>query len=370
MWLQLSFPGCVATLALALVSRGAHAEGGATAFVSVYADDDDLTVVSPQVFATQTVVEDLEAHAGYDADIITAATVDVRTAASPRGYEETRHGFETGLRWQPRAETSVGARWVGSWEPDYQSHGIGVTTTHEWLARHLTTSLSLLARFNDTGRSDEPKERWRSLVTSVAGASLGLVLDRRTLATFDYELQVGHGFMGSLYRFAQLRWPSGITLLIPEAHPAQRLRHAFRLGARRALGDVWFLAGGYRFYVDSWSVSSHTGDAELQVALADDQLILGAGLRGQFQTAASFYEAAYEETTGNVPVVRTADKLLAESWSVLAGVRAEMSWPSVGALDALRTGLTAELYEQHFVDFPRLDSRRALFVSLAIMAEY
>ena len=374
MRVQLSPPlrAALILFSLALLSQDARADGRAAGFVSVYMDDDELTVVSPQASATQDIVADVSADVAYDADIISAATVDVRTAASPRGYEEVRHGLQAGLLWQPRATTNLGMRWIGSWEPDFVSHGIGASTSRAWLDDHLTTSVSVLARFNRAGRATEARNRWLSRFTSVAGASLGLVLDRWTVATLAYELQMSNGFMGSPYRFVRVAWPSGTQVLVPEAHPTERVRHGARLGARRALSYRWFLAGGYRIYGDSWGVSSHTGDVELQAAFTRDRLIVAAGFRAYYQTAASFYESGPQRSAseGTVPTVRTADKLLSKSWSLLPGVRLEMNLRSLGSLTALRAALKAELYEQRFVDFTPLDRRRAAIVSLGISAAY
>ena len=70
---------------LLLVAGAAEALAGgrASSWVSVYADDDRLTVVSPQIAVRAELREGLDVDVGYDMDVITAASVDVVTAASP-----------------------------------------------------------------------------------------------------------------------------------------------------------------------------------------------------------------------------------------------------------------------------------------------
>ena len=97
-------------LALALVAilvAPARAQDHATAAIFVHADDDQLTVVHPSASARAT-VDRTAITARYDADVITSATIDVRTSASVRPFEETRHGL--GLEGETSLSRAVAAR--------------------------------------------------------------------------------------------------------------------------------------------------------------------------------------------------------------------------------------------------------------------
>jgi Protein of unknown function (DUF3570) len=368
--------GCSVFLLAALLAIGlavtspARADGESAALISVYTDSDDLTVVSPQARVEQAVTEELSATVAYDADIITAATVDVRTAASPRGYDEVRHGLLASASWTPAVETTLSLRYLPSFEPDYRSHGVGSDVSHEWWDRRLSTRLSFVMRHNRVGRSGEPSERWRSLATGIAGLEQGIVVDRYTLATVAYELQLSRGFMASPYRFASVRWPDGTIVRVPEQNPEHRTRHAARAGLRRRLASRVFAAGGYRFYADDWGVRSHTTDAELQVELVHHTLIGALAARGYHQTAASFYQPRYRAPFGRLPQRRTGDKLLAESWSLLGELRLEASLELNGFVDVLRGMFGLAVYAQHFIDFAALNARRAFIASFGVTAEY
>lgn len=368
--MRLQLTSCLVGL-LGLVLPGEAAAGGRTGgLVSVYVDDDDLTVISPQLATDVDVVEQLSVGIAYDVDIISAATVDVRTAASPRGYEEIRHGLAVGSTYKPRAETSLGVRYLPSWEADFESHAVGSDLVHEWWARRLTTSVSVMGRFNLVGRAGEHKSTWRYMGNGILGLNQGMVLDRFTVATLTYELSMSRGYLSNPYRFVPVHWNGGGGVSVPERAPGDRNRHAGRVGARRALTHDLYLEGGYRLYGDDWGVVSHTGDVEVQYAFWKDLLIVGLGIRGYRQSAASFYEPRYQATRGAVPSLRTADKLLAESWSVLGDARVEVNFTSVGAFDAVRGAVKLGVYDQHFVNFEPLDGRRAFTMSLGLAGEY
>jgi len=352
------------------VAAPAVAAGRTGTLVSVFVDDDGLTVVSPQLSVEQEVAPQFTTALAYDVDIISAATVDVRTAASPRGYDEVRHGLNIGTTWQPEAESSLGLRYLPSWEADFESHGVGTDVSHEWWDRRLTTQVTVLGRFNQVGRSGEPKNTWRYLGTGILGLQQGMVLDRFTVATVAYELSMSRGYLSNPYRFVTVNWASGRAVSVPEQTPSERNRHAGRVGVQRALTHDIFIDAGYRLYGDDWGVVSHTGDAEVQYALADDLLIFGLAIRGYYQSAAAFYEPRYRASTGTVPMLRTGDKQLTESWSVLGDARLEVNVTSVGSFDVLRGGLKVGVYDQHFLEFEPLDSRRALIVSLGVSGEH
>lgn len=358
------------TLALALLAANAGADSRATAFVSVYSDDDELTVVSPELALRQELSDRLQLQASYEADIISAASVDVMTAASPHGYQEVRHGLAAGATWRPEREISFGLSYLPSWETDYDSHAIALRTVYEWLERRLEERLDLRASFDRVGRAGEPESEWRDLFIVSVAPSLSWVLDRWTVASLSYELQAQDGFQSSSYRFVPIRWSGTTTVSVPERHPEWRVRHALALGVRHALSRSWFVSGGYRLYRDSWGLGSHTAEAGLQHSTRGERVLVGLDARGYYQGAASFYEQRYSALPGTFPVYRSRDKMLSDGWSVLAGLRGEVGLGPVGFADDVRVVAKSEVYEQHFLSFEPLDARRAFIFQLGASAEY
>lgn len=356
--------------AVLLLGSSALADSRSSAFVSVYSDDDDLSVVSPALTVRQELDEGVDAEVGWEADIISAASVDVVTAASPHAYEETRHGLTAAALWKPEREVTFALRYLPSWETDYSSHGLALRTAYEWLDRRLEQRLDVRASFDRVGRAGEPESRWRDLSVVSLAPSLGWVFDRWTVGNLGYELIAQDGFQSSSYRFVPVRWSLITSVSVPERHPERRVRHAIAASVRHALSRDWFVAGGYRFYRDSWQVQSHTLDATLQHAIDTDRVLLGLDLRGYFQGEASFYRERYDAPPGTFPRYRSRDKMLSESWSALAGLRSEVGLGQVGFADDLRVVVKSDVYEQHFLTFEPLARRRAFIFQLGASAEY
>jgi hypothetical protein len=358
------------TLAFVLFATAANADSRATAFVSAYSDDDGLTVISPELSLRQEVSGWVDVEASYEADIISAASVDIVTAASPRGYEEVRHGFAAGVLWKPEREITFGLKYLPSFEPDYASHGLVLRTGYEWLNRRLEQRLDLRAAVDQVGRAGEPRDTWRDLHIVALSPAVSYVLDRHTVGNLTYELQAQDGFQASPYRFVPIDWTGAATVAVPEQHPEWRVRHALAVGVRHALALRWYASLGYRFYRDSWEVQSHTGELGLQHATAQEKVIVGLDLRGYTQGAASFYEERYAAPAGTFPVYRSRDKLLSRSWSVLAALRGEVGLGATGFAEDIRVAARAGVYQQHFLEFEPLDRRRAFTFQLGATAEY
>jgi uncharacterized protein DUF3570 len=340
----------------------------AVARVGVYADDDDLTVWSPQVNADVAVAGGASLDAGWTADVISAATVDVRTAASPRGaYHETRHELHLGPRYRLRPGTDLRAGYTFSVEPDYTSHQVSAGLSHETLRRRLALALGYRLLRDTVGRVGEPSFA-RDLRGQAADLSADVALDRRTVVGAAYTVQRLDGFQASPYRLVPLRDETGsLRAALGEATPEERWRHAASLRARRALPWRIYATGLYRYYLDSWDVRSHTGEIDVARSLRGDRGTLGVRARGYTQGAADFQQPSYD-TFPLVPRYRTADKKLGRNRSLLAGVRGD--WAPAGPLSPSRFEASLDLYDQWFLDFPPLRRRVAALLSLGWSAEW
>lgn len=368
--MQLRLQALAALLGMTLLPAHAVADGRAAAWLEVYDDDDNLNVISSQLSARGDAIKDVEVSASYEVDVISAATADVVTAASPRGYEENRHGLSFAATWELEAGTTLQARYLPSWEIDYRSQGFVIGFSREWLDRRLTTALTTRLTLDQVGRSGSGDTAFKDVRTIAAGLKVGWIASAHTLIHATYEPQQHKGFQASPYRFVDIEWQDGTTASVPEAVPDRRFRHAFAMGARHALSDEWFLSGSYRLYLDSWGIVSHTGEAELQRAIDWDEIVIGLGLRGYQQGAADFQQNDYTTMTGFIPAHRSADKMLARSWSVLGGIRAELALGDLLFLESLRLTLKFELYNQRFQDFAPLKNRLAQTAALGASSEF
>jgi len=318
----------IALLALLALATGAGPGGGVGGDGHYYPASDGLEVWHPQARATVDANEELAGSATYDADVISAATVDVRTAASPRGFRETRHGVGADLAFAPTPTLRFGVDASGSFAPDFASGTVSARLALEDEARIHALSLSAAGSYAGVGRVGDQS------LTGESG-TLGLSVAWTTIVSEALVLDVAAagelawGYLESPYRFVTLYEPglATSTVALPEAMPDQRLRASLRARVRVAPTDEIFLRGSYRLHADDWGVLGHTAELGASVAPIPELLVSVDG-RYVGQRAASFYRGRYE-TLPLVPVNRTRDRELAGATTLALAARIDLRLPIV-----------------------------------------
>lgn len=339
----------------------ALAADSVVARMSVYSDDDELTVISPLTTARLDVTDSMDVEAGYTADVITAATVDIRTAASPRGYEETRHEGHLGVSWEPWAQTTVHGLYALSGERDYLSHSASLGLSRELFSRRFTVAGVYRVQADTVGRAQEPSFA-KSLLGQGGEISASLVLDRRTVVGATYAIQHLDGFQSSPYRFVPIYQGDKVQASLLENVPDARFRHAGALQARRAITRNLFALGLYRYYRDNWGVASHTAEGEVARSFAEDRGSVGLRVRGYWQGEADFYAQRYD-TFPLLPTYVTRDKKLGRNATVLAGLRGSYAISLSRLFRETQFDASFDLYDQRFFDFEPLAQRTAAILS-------
>lgn len=357
----------VVAAALALAPAAAQADDEATGGVTVYADDDETTIVSPRARVTADLGERVSATASYDADVITTASVDVRTGATPRGFTDIRHGGTVGGTVALDRRTKVGATLRGSTENDFDLLGATATLSHELRDRTWTLTGAYGLERSWIGRSNDEtfaEDAW----SQRASAAATVVLDARTVLSASYSLGVATGFLASPYRFVPL-WSSldaqgRPAASVPERLPSVRDRHALGVELRRALPDDWFLGGRLTAYLDGWGIGAGTLNLEATRAFAHDALTLRVRGRGYAQSAARFHRERYA-TWPEVPDVVSGDRELGAMTSVMVGLGAHLRLTPVGPA-GLWAHVGADAMWFHYFDFAPLEDRDAILLSAGL----
>ncbi len=360
---------CV-VVCLLLVGGTARAGDRANASLMVYGDSDHVLVFSPTT-AGQVTVGPVELGAHVTLDIISAASVDLVTAASPRGYREVRTEAGAGVAWdltQGGGRRLVSLGYTTSQEPDFRTHQLAVGTSLDLLDRLATLSLGYGFGHSRYGHVDALDD-WQARLTHRVDVGWTHVLHRAVTLDVAYGLTILDGAQQSPYRFVRLYAPGAPagathTTAVAEAVPDLRLRHTATARVRARLVPHLFLIGDYRFYGDSWGVVGHTGTLRLALGLLDDALTIAVEGRFTHQSAATFYRARYESVTGadaRIPEWRTADKELSPLWTTLAGLQLEYT-ARLGQGHVLRVGAGADAYILGYLDYAYA-SRRTAFIT-------
>jgi len=322
----------------------AHAEADVETMVRQY-DDGRTYVLSPAVDASATFNNDtMTVSAGSAQDLVSSSSADVITFGSKgndshiadRRYEYSG-GFSTII---PDGTLSIG--YIQSDENDYHSKTVTAGATREFNTKNTVVSFGF-SNGNDNIRSSSNKSFDEYMRNQVYSLSLTQVLSKVSLIQFIYDFRVENGFLASPYRRAKFEDPtSGTITSRDENHPRTRNRNAFAVKYNRYL-ENWAIstASMYRFYIDSWGVTSHTIEERVTKEFTK-KFQLAVSLRYYTQGKARFYQDYYEDST--TPFY-TGNNTLATYHSLLIGLR-----PAYTLTDHIALFAKLEDYEERFSD--------------------
>ena len=303
-------------LLLSCIAATARGDTGFVSKVQLYADSDHTTVISPLVQGTADVSPDTTVTLGYVADVVTSASVDIVSQASPTTIHDTRQQVSASLS-QTLGSLKLHGGFLFSHENDYLSNSLNVGLDKEAFDKNTTFTAGYAVNLNTVGRRDDDNFS-RSLTNQSFSLAWTQIVTPTFLTQLTYELGYANGFQSSPYRFVPIRPTLDATpeMWVMETDPDTRYRHAVVLGVNRALGDSASIQADYRIYHDTWGITSHTVGARLFTHLTPS---LELRLRERFytQNSASFYQDNYTA----VEQYMAFDRELSSLWSETFGFK-------------------------------------------------
>lgn len=349
----------------ALPASGMAHELGSSLYIRD--DTDGTTVISPRLRMAAQAGESTRVDASYTVDVWSSASIDIRTAATPRVYEQ-RDEVDLGAS-QLLGDLTLGGTYRFSKENDYESHGGSLSLSLDLADKATTIAAAFSVSFDDVGLAGDPAF---SKALDTFGGRLGLtqVIDPATLVQVNYDLSSLKGFQSSAYRRV-LSSPGVIcgdaVGCLEEAVPSERLRHALAVQLRRSLGGSFSLGAGYRYYFDDWDLDSHTVEAKASF-LPGKATTISLRYRFYTQGAAEFFRPFYPDPTfAETGGYRTHDRELSPLNIHRIGLDTEQEF-EVGRLvlrGSIFTGLTHYTYD----NFPGLTTVQAYELTAALSAE-
>jgi hypothetical protein len=240
-------------------------------------------------------------------------------------------------------------------------------------AATVDVNLRLLA--DTVGRAANPNFA-RDVATYTGNVTYTQILDPKMLMQLTYELSHLRGYQASPYRFVGIGPGAtgfgcrGATVCLPEYVPHVRSRHAMSAMLRRAFGNYFSVGLTYRFYVDDWALTSHTGLVELGFNLAEGTL-LNLRYRVYRQGSVDFYKKRYleEDVQNSYRGYRTRDKEMSSLTYHRIGLDLEQTmWKGEHAKSLMGT-LSVAGNRYHYAQFAGLTNVLALEVSASLLLE-
>ncbi len=249
-------------------------------------DGGGVTVDGPSLLVRKNFAEKYSVAANYYVDMVSSASIDVITTASP--YKETRTqaslGFDL-LQEKTRYSLNV----TNSDENDYTANTVSFDISQDMFGDLTTLSIGFSRGWDQVRRNgdpgfEEPVDRlnYRFGLTQVLTPAL--------IMGFAFELITDEGFLNNPYRSVRYLDPDNPAgyAFEPEVYPGTRTSNAASISARYFLPYRAAVHGEYRYFSDSWGVDANT----VQIGYTQpwsERWIFEVGYRWYGQSAADFY---------------------------------------------------------------------------------
>jgi hypothetical protein len=355
--------------------------------MGAYKDNEGVTVFTPSVSLGIENVDGASLHGSYLVDVVSAASVDIVSTASPR-WQEVRHASSLYGQYKPK-DFGVGLGGSVSNEPDYLAYGGFATLTHDFDEKNWTLVFGAGLGHDTVGRCgglDHPctpssvfsRDVWRG---SFSGGA-NLVLDRASTLAATADVVLERGDQSKPYRYVPVFAPDVAGTIengeSPKEVNAKRLpekpleqlpltRDRFSLTfryARRFDGSTLRLfERGYR---DSWGLTASTTDARWVFDLGR-RFAVWPHARFHFQREVNFWKLAYVSAPGwNLPEYRTGDRELGPLWTAGGGAGVQWSLGKTADPDAWALQFAADAMYTSFQNDLYITSRVAMLGSLSL----
>jgi uncharacterized protein DUF3570 len=309
-------------------------------------DGGGVVINGPSMLVRKSIGEHVSVQANHYIDMVSSASIDVETSASPYDDERTQSSLSVDIL-HGKSTYTLGA--VKSDESDYLANTAFVGVSHDMFGDLTTIGFGYKKGQNDVFRNvkiDGVKQRDPSFSAEMESQSFNVsvsqIITKNLIISGQYEVVTDEGFLRSPYR--QVRFFIG-----PEAqgqefeiYPNTRSSNAGSVRAKYFLPYRAALDAMYRFYTDTWGVIGHTGELgyvhPLDKPWAGGNWIFEGRVRYYTQTAADFYQDIFPRADFANFMAR--DKELATYDAITAGVSAtyefkiaRFPWLSKGSLN-------------------------------------
>lgn len=295
-----------------------------------------VQALGPALLVRKSILNKASLFATYYADIVSNASIDVVTTASP--YDETRNEYGLGFDYAVRDSliTMAASR---SKEPDYIADTFNMDVSQDVFGGMTTVGLGFTYGSDDVGKKGEgffsSAEHWRYRV------GVTQILTPRWLANANFEVVSDDGFLGSPYRVALV-----FGAAVPERLPATRTSRTLQFRVIGEVAPAVSMRAEYRYFWDTWDIAAHTigiGGA----ARFGEKWLVDLYARSYRQDGALFYSD--NATSETQYVTRNRQLSTYTSWAI--GTKATYAlWRVPGRYEILMSG-AIEYWQTDYSDF-------------------
>lgn len=258
-----------------------------------YYDGGGVSVNGPAMLVRKRASDSVSISGHYYMDMVSGASIDVITTASP--YRDTRNEYGFGVDYL-YGNSLMSATLTSSEENDYRSDTYSLGVSHDLFGGLTTLSLGygqghdIIMRTNDPAfLQSADRYNFRLGVTQI--------LTRTSLISLSYEDVTDNGYLSNPYRTARAGGAS-VPEIYPHTRDSQAVAVRYLYGYSRDNQPVHrSYKFEYRYSQDTWGIHSHTASIAMQRKFGP-RWLGEFHIRHYRQNAAAFYN-------DNFPVLMT-----------------------------------------------------------------
>jgi hypothetical protein len=216
-----------------------------------------VLIDGPSLLVRKKVGKSVSVVSNYYVDMVSSASIDVVTTASP--YTEERTQWSLGMDYL-RGNTTISTNYTSSVESDFDAKTYSFGVSQDMFGDLTTLSLSYSYGDDIVGRSDNP-DFARDNTRQQYAVGLTQILTRNLITSLNFETITDEGFLNNPYRTVRYADPSNPIgySYEPELYPRTRTSNALGIRARYFLPYRAAIQAEYRYFIDTWDIESHTG---------------------------------------------------------------------------------------------------------------
>ena len=255
-------------------------------------DGGGVEIDGPSVLVRKKAGKSLSFVGNYYVDMVSSASIDVITTASP--YTEERKQWSLGMDYL-RGNTTMSANYTVSEESDFDGETVSFSMSQDMFGDLTTLTLSYalgddLVRRSDDATFEQPLDR------QIYGVGITQILTKNLISSLNVETVTEEGYLNNPYRSVRY-FDAGSALgysFEPELYPNTRTSNAVGLRMRYFLPYRAAVEGEYRFFTDTWDVEGHTASISYIHPWRD--FTFTGKLRYHDQTGAHFYRDVFSRS--------------------------------------------------------------------------
>jgi len=219
-------------------------------------DGGGVEIDGPSILVRKQVGKSLSFVGNYYVDMVSSASIDVITTASP--YTEEREQWSLGMDYL-RGNTTMSVGYTSSEESDYDAETYNFSVSQDMFGDLTTLTLSYALGDDVVGKSNDPTFE-KDLDKQIYGIGLTQILTKNLISTVNFETMTDEGYLNNPYRSVRY-FDSGSALGYSyegELYPNTRTSNALGIRARYFLPYRAAVEGEYRYFIDTWDIEGHT----------------------------------------------------------------------------------------------------------------